>query len=118
MLDIKFIRENPDLVQKTAKNKGVDVNVDHLLQIDKKAKELHQQVQKLQEERNAQTKSIAGKPTDKQIEEGKKIRDRLTKEEHALRAVKEELDMGLMQVPNPAKSDVKVGRDESDNEIV
>jgi len=118
MLDIKFIRENPDLIQKAAKNKGVDVNINHLLQIDKKTQELHQQVQKLQEERNALTKDIAGKPTTAQIEKGKFIRDKLTKEENAFNAVKEELDMALMKIPNPAKSDVKIGKDESENEIV
>ena len=118
MLDIKFIRENPSLVQKAAKNKGVDINIDHLLQIDRKLQELHQQVQKLQEERNALTKEIKGKPTPEQIEKGKQVRDKLTKEENAYRSVKEELDIALMQIPNPAKSDVRVGKDESENQVI
>jgi len=68
MLDIKFIRENPEAVQKAAKDKGVEVDVNHLLEIDKQKQVLQQELQKLQEERNSLTKGIAGKPTPEQIE--------------------------------------------------
>lgn len=111
MLDIKFIRENPDLVQKAAKNKGFEVDVSHILEIDTKHKELLLSVQKLREERNRYAQ-------EKNIEEGKKIKDRLEKEEHALKAVEQELQEWLFKVPNPAKPDVKVGRDETENELV
>ena len=40
MLDIKFIRENPDLIVKKSKEKGVDVDIDQILQADAKRKEL------------------------------------------------------------------------------
>jgi seryl-tRNA synthetase len=118
MLDIKLIRENPELIQKAAKDKKVDVDINHLLEIDKKKTELQKSMQMLQEERNSFTKSIAGKPTDDQIQKGKDLRENLEKEERAFNAVKEELDLWLLKIPNPAKSDVKFGKDESENEVI
>ncbi|MBI3093065.1 MAG: serine--tRNA ligase [Candidatus Levybacteria bacterium] len=111
MIDIKFLRENPDKVQKAAKDKGFDVDIAHLLEIDAKKKELTFSVQRIREERNRFAR-------EKNIEEGKRLKDRLEKEEHALKAVEEELDEWLSKVPNPAKPDVKVGEDESENEII
>ena len=118
MLDIKFIRENPDIVQKAAKNKGFEVDVSHILEIDTKHRELLLSVQKLREERNRLAKATSNVVDKQNIEEGKKIKDHLAKEEHALKAVEEELQKWLYKIPNPAKSDVKVGKDETENEVV
>lgn len=118
MLDIKFIRENPQLVQKAARDKGFEVDINHLLEIDQKYRELSLSVQKLREERNRLAQAASNAVDKKNIEEGKKIKDRLEKEEHALKAVEEELQEWLFQVPNPAKADVKVGKDETENEVI
>ncbi len=118
MLDIKFIRENPKLVQKASRDKKVEIDIDHLLEIDKKKQELQKSVQALQQERNAFAKSIKDKPTAGQIEDGRKIKMKLEKEEYAYNAVYEELNVLLLQIPNPAKSDVKTGKDESENEVI
>lgn len=111
MIDIKFIRENPDLVAKKAKEKGVDIDIQHILDIDKKRQELDLSVQKLREDKNKYAK-------DKNIEKGKEIKEKLDKEEKALNAVNEEYKEWLYKIPNPAKDDVKVGKDESENEVV
>lgn len=111
MLDIKFIRENPEKVQQAAKNKGIDVDVNHVLEIDSKHRELSLLVQKLREERNKLAK-------ERNIEEGKKLKDQLEKSEHALSAVGEELKDWLYKIPNLPKDDVRVGKDESENEVV
>jgi len=118
MLDIKFIRENPQLVQKAAKHKKVDVNIDHILEIDKKRQELNTAVQELQARRNSHAKNIKGKPTEGELEEGRKIKEKLEKEEHAFNAVNEELNSLLLLIPNLPKPDVKVGKDESENEVI
>lgn len=118
MLDIKFIRENPDAVQKGAKNKGVDIDTNTILEADKKKSALHQVVQSLQEKRNALTKNIRGKPSDEQIEEGKKIREELEKAETEFNTVNDELTKLLLQIPNLPKSDVKAGKDESENDVI
>lgn len=111
MLDIKFIRENPNLVKKAAENKDFEVDIDHVLEIDKKHRELLLIVQELREERN----KIAH---EKNIEKGKKLKEKLEKEEKALRAVEEELEEWLYKIPNIPKNDVKVGKDESENKVV
>src|SRR5689334_356898 len=87
MLDIKFIRENPGIVQKAAKDKNIEINIDHIVEIDAKKRELQITLQKLQEERNSFTKSIKGKPTPEQIEKGKEIREKTEKHDAALKAV-------------------------------
>ncbi len=108
MLDIKFIRENAELVQRKSQEKRVDVNVQHILEIDEAYRKALQSVQKLQEERNKVAK-------ERNIEEGKRIKEKLEKEEHALSALKQELDDWLMKVPNMPLADVPVGKDEEEN---
>ena len=62
--------------------------------------------------------AIKGKPTSEQIEKGKELKAKLEKEENSLSAVWDELKTWLLKIPNPPKSDVKVGKDESENEII
>src|SRR3990167_11473510 len=100
MIDINLIRNNPQLIQKAAKDKNVDINIEHILEIDKKYKELSISVQKLREERNILTDSIKGKPTSEQIEKGKILKEKLEKEDNALKAVGVELKEKLYQIPN------------------
>lgn len=118
MLDIKFIRENPELVEQAAKSKKVTINIKHLLKIDEERQKVHRSVQILQEERNAFAKSISGKPTDEQIEKGKKIKGKLEKEEKELAVLTDKLNQEFLKIPNLPKFDVKEGRDESENEVI
>lgn len=111
MLDIKFIRENSDKIQKSAADKGVVVNAAHILEIDEKYRKVSLEVQKLQEERNSAAK-------EKNIAKGKEIKQQLEIKEHALSSLKQELNQELLKIPNPAKSDVKVGKDDSENEVI
>ncbi len=118
MIDIKFIRENPEIVQKAAKDKNIDINIAHVLEIDKKYKELSIVVQKLREERNLLISTIKGKPTADQIEKGKNIKVKLEKEEHALKAVGDELKIWLLKIPNIPAEDTPIGPDNKFNKEV
>lgn len=111
MLDIKIIRENPDLIVKKAKDKGIEVNIEHVLELDSKLRGLDTMVQSLREERNRTAKQ-------KNIEKGKEIKVKLEKHENALNAIREELNRYLLQIPNPAKDDVKFGKNDTDNEVL
>ncbi len=108
MLDIKFIRDNRKLVEETIEKRRVDVNIKHLLVIDDKRLELIKIVDSLRRQR----KEIAAK---KDIEAGKKIKNKLNKQEDALRAVEGELEDNLEQVPNLLFKDVPDGKGEEDN---
>lgn len=118
MIDIKRIRENPEEIEKSSKDKGVKIDSSHILEIDAKFRELDQEVQKLREERNAHSAGIKGKPSEEQIEKGQEIKNKLEQKEHALTAIEEELKSWLLKIPNPAKKDVHFGMDEKGNEVV
>lgn len=125
MLDIKLIRENPDKIQKSAKDKGIDIDIEHVLELDNKARGLDLMVQKLREDRNRfarlqspQGEASGGQAKEQNIEKGKKLKIRLEKEENVLKAVQEELNTWLLKIPNPAKDDVKIGKNDTENEIL
>lgn len=108
MLDIKFIRDNKEIVRKAIINKKNNVDLDHVLSIDQKYREILQKVEILRSERNRFAK-------EKNIDEGKKIKDQLQLEEHVLSALKEELDINLLQIPNIPDKTVPIGKDETEN---
>lgn len=118
MLDIKFIRENADFVQKASAAKGVIINVEDLLKVDEEFQKLQREVQVLREERNTIAKSIKGKPTPEQIEKGKSVKEELEKKEATLQEVEVRLKEFLVSIPNPSKPDVKVGKDDTENEVI
>jgi len=111
MLDIKFIRENSGVIQKAAKDKGFHVDINHVLEIDAKYRELALSVQKLREERNRLSRN-------KDIKKGRDIKEKLEKQEHALKAVEEQLSNELLKIPNLPKLDVQVGKNETENEVI
>jgi seryl-tRNA synthetase len=119
MLDPKLIRENPKLVEKKSLEKGIKINIDHICELDARFKEIDLLVQKLREERNKLAKNIST-ASDKQeaISKGRQIREKLEKEEKALGELREEHQKALMTIPNLTKDDVKVGKDESENEVI
>jgi len=125
MLDIKYIRENPDKIQKASKDKGIEIDINHILEIDERYRELNAVVQVLREDRNKAARlqlprgeASGGQAKEKNIEKGKELKVQLEKEEKALAAVKEELDNWMYKIPNPAKDDVKVGKNELENEVI
>ncbi len=118
MLDIKLIRKNPEKIQKSAKDKGIEVDIKHVLEIDAKFRELSLKAQKLREERNLNSSEIKGKPTEEQLEKGKILKVNLEKEQFALNAVEQELNEWLLRIPNPAADDVPIGPDETGNKEI
>jgi seryl-tRNA synthetase len=118
MIGIKFLRENPKIVQKAAKDKNIDININHILEIDKEHKELSITVQKLREERNILTESMKGKPSVGQIEKGKALKEKLAIQENALKAIEGELKIFLLKVPNIPAENTPIGPDSKFNKEV
>jgi len=111
MLDIKYIRENKEKVKKATTAKQIDAKVvDKVLELDEKRRELLQEAEGLRAERN-----IAAK--DQNREKGSEIKKKLQKLEPELKEIKEKYVKAMLLVPNPGADDVKVGKDESENEI-
>ncbi len=113
MIDIQFIRDNPDKVKEAAKNKNRQVDIDRLLSLDANRREIIRQIQTLREERN----QIASQkpPSKEQIERGKQIKEELKVIEEKQRGIEEEFNKLMLYVPNVPLDEVPVGKDESGN---
>lgn len=118
MLDIQFIRENPQKVKTAAEQKNVTVDIDKLLTLDEKRRELLQQVEKLRKERNetaAQMKN--GAPSPELIAEGKRIKEVLSEIEAQLEPVQTEYGELIKDVPNLFSEDTPLGGEEANKVI-
>lgn len=119
MLDIRFIRENPEKVQQNAENKGYkDLSIKKLLELDSEKRELQSRVDELREKRNTNAaKMKGGKPDQALINEGKQIKIELAEREGYLANANEELSDMLMGVPNMTFDDVPLGGEEDSVEM-
>jgi seryl-tRNA synthetase len=118
MLDIQFIRDNPDLVQEKSRQKGYGVDIQQLLGFDSKRRELLVQVEALRRERNEISDHMkGGKPSDELVARGRELKDRLADMEHQFTAIDKEFTDLLKQVPNLASDDVPLGGEQDSVEI-
>lgn len=118
MLDINFIRENPDLVKRGCKLKGVKIDIDKVLSLDKEKRELLTKWEKIRAEKNEANKKIrrADKSEkEKIISEMRKIDEKEEVLKDELQKVKEELGILLAKIPLPPAPDVPEGKGEEDN---
>lgn len=122
MLDIKFIRENKDLVAAGAKKKHIDFDVEALLQTDDKRRELLQSIESKRAEQNDVSDKIV-KTDDKaakeqMIAEMKMLKDELGKEEEELKEVMKDWQVRMVAVPNIPDISVPDGATDADNKEV
>lgn len=111
MLDIKYIRENAKIVAEKAAAKGYKVDVDKLLQIDEQRRGLVEAVDAIRQQRNEAAKSRDEK-------KGTELKTKLKEQEEKLEKLSVEFYEIIRTVPNLAKDDVKVGKDDSENDTV
>ena len=118
MLDIKFIRENPEKVQDSADKKGYRVSIKDLLMADERRRELQQQVDSLRERRNAVASQMkGGRPSPDLIAEGKSIKEDLIDLEVKFNEVDADYQAQLNGIPNVIFDDVPEGGEEDSVEI-
>ncbi|MEI7463077.1 MAG: aminoacyl--tRNA ligase-related protein, partial [Candidatus Taylorbacteria bacterium] len=122
MLDIKFIRENKDLVALAAKKKHIDFDVDKLIQADDKRRTHQTSSEKLRAEQNAASNDIASAKTieerTKLISDMKLVKIELEKDEEALKIVMKEWQLLMLQVPNIPDMSVPDGNSDADNQEI
>ncbi len=119
MIDIRLIREQPDAVAQNAKNKGYDVDIAKLVELDAERRTLQQQVDELRERRNHNAaKMSGGRPNQAIIDEGKQIKVELSEREGYLENTEVVFWKLLKAVPNMALSDVPVGSTEDENVVI
>ena len=118
MLDIKFIRENTEKVKEAVTNKQLAVDIDHLLEVDKKFSVLNGEVEELRAKRNENAEKMkagGGKPDEVAIQEGKKIKTELQGKEEELGKLESELHELLLLTPQVPSEDTPIGKDETGN---
>src|SRR3982751_5700006 len=101
MLDIRLIREKPDEVAAKSRQKGYDVNIDKLLQLDDNRRLLVAEIERVRQERNQLADKIkAGQPDDQSLQQGKKLKGSLGQLEAQLKPLEAEFYNLLKAVPN------------------
>ena len=112
MLDIKFIKENPDVVRAAIKNKkAADVDIDELLKLAEERKALKQKIDDVNRARNDAAKN-------RDIEAGKKLKEESAVFETELAAVEKKYLALMLKLPNIPSPDTPIGEDESANKVL
>lgn len=121
MINIQELRKNPDFFAKKAEEKGYKAETVHeLVRVDKEKRELQLQADELRAKRNANTdkiKSSKSKPEQELIDEGRRIKDDLSKVEKNLSEIENKYNDLIWQIPNPSFEDVPLGGEEDSVEI-
>ena len=123
MLDIKFVRNNPDVVKQNIKNKFQDEKlplVDEV--IDKRNREIKQEVEALRAEKNKASKEIGAMMAQKKIEEAEALKKKVAESNGRInelseeeKEVEEKLKKNMMIIPNIIDPSVPIGKDDSEN---
>ena len=125
MLDIKFVRENPEIVKQNIRNKFQDKKlplVDEVLELDKRNREIKQEVEALRAERNKLSKEIGGLMKQGKKEEAEEVKrqvaasaDRINELSAEEAEVEEKLKTNMTVIPNIIDPSVPIGKDDSEN---
>lgn len=119
MIDIQYIRDNPDIVKRKSQEKGYPVDIDKLLGLYDQRKQLTADIQLLQQERNELAQAAKGvRPSPEQIEKGKALKDKVASTEAELEPINEAYARLLSSVPNMSLDAVPVGATEDENQVV
>ena len=125
MLDIKFVRENPDVVRQNIRNKFQDGKlslVDKVLELDNENREIKHEVEALRANRNKISKQIGTLMSQGKKDEAEEVKkqvaatgDRVTELSEREKVVEEELKQAMMIIPNIIDPSVPIGKDDSEN---
>jgi len=121
MIDIKTLRENPDLMKENILLRNLDpekYNVDYILELDSKRRELQKELDNLRSLRNKISQEIGKKQDqerEKLIKEAKELKEKIEKIEEEFKNIEKELYQRLWQLPNFLSPKAPRGKDENDN---
>ena len=121
MLDIKYIRENKEKLLETAENKGINLDINQLLEVDKKRVEALKLVEQFQAEKNKLNEKIqraSKKERDEILKSGKDIKEKLIKVEQDYKELKQQFDTLMVLVPIIPSDDTPIGKNDKDNKEI
>ena len=122
MLDIKFIRQNPEKVKEGCQKKRVKIDIDRFLEIDRQRKETIQALELIRAQKNQASKEIAqlkeSNQRQKIILKTKELDRNSDRMEEKLKGLEEEFNNLMYQIPNLPFDEVPVGKDDSENVVL
>lgn len=123
MLDLKFVRENQQLVQQMLQHRRSDLELQPLLTLDQERRQVIQEVETLKHERKVVSDQIAqmkkgGEDATETISRMRQSSQRIKELDQKLGEIEEEIHRSLLFIPNMPHESVPVGKDEQDNPVV
>ncbi len=118
MLDIKFIRENPEIVREEIRKRNMKIDLDSFLNLDEQKRKLQQEVEDLRKKQNEANKILSQNKDEKILSEMKKIKLSLSELEPELKSLEEKIKNILLELPNITHESVPIGKDENDNVVI
>jgi seryl-tRNA synthetase len=118
MLDIAFIRNNPDVIKEGIRKKRMKMDLDELLAVDEDVRKLRAEVESLRADRNRLSKEIPqlkGVEKEGGVARVKSLKEGLSEREPKLRAAEERFEQLMLMVPNPPLPEVPEGDSDDDN---
>lgn len=120
MLDIKYVRSNPDEVREALRKRNSSISLDEFLELEEKRRVIIAEVEQLKATRNRESEEIAKLKKEKQdataqIEDMRKLGDQIKELDAQLATVEADMTAIIMVIPNIPNSSVPEGKDEDDN---
>jgi len=119
MLDLRYVRENAEAVAENAKNRGVSVDVDLVVELADRRSELIQELNELRQQQNVLSKDIPKmvSPEERQrlVGESRSIKRQIPEKEAELASVEEQLREEMLKIPNMTHPDAPIGKDDTEN---
>ena len=119
MLDLRYVRENPEAVAENCRNRGVEADVDLVVGLADRRSELIQELNELKQQQNQLAKSVGGErdPERRQnlIDESRRMKEEIPEREVELQAVEGRLREEMLKIPNMTHPDSPIGKDDTEN---
>jgi len=120
LLDLKFVRNNPNIVEQALKNRGGKVNLDNFLQVETERRELLVKVEEMKADRNAVSQEIgkakkAGLDAEEKVLKMRQVGEKIKQLDARLKEIENVLQNELLNIPNVPHESVPIGLSDSDN---
>ncbi|MBQ8300601.1 MAG: hypothetical protein IJX57_01360 [Clostridia bacterium] len=120
MLDIKILRQNPEIIKDALKKRNNDLDIEPAIELDKQRRAILTEVEQKKAKQNEITKQIpqmkkAGENTDAIFAEMKELSNEIKADDEKVREIDEQLRDFMLRIPNIPNADIPVGADDSDN---
>ncbi|MBP9827914.1 serine--tRNA ligase [Patescibacteria group bacterium] len=121
MIDLKAFRDNPTAFRDAAKAKNVEIDIERIMELDKRVRFLKTELENTSAQKNEASKQIAKADPDTRktlIEEMRVVDRKAETLDTELKPLASELEDALYRIPNPSTPDVKIGASDAENEVV